>query len=450
MRIRSMTIPVTGRAIWRPRHFTLGHEFLLIWFGQSVSLFTIAMTRFALAIWTFQNSHSIISYSLVIVCISLPGLILSPLAGSVVDRHDRKRIIVIVDCVFIAVSLVLGLLAATGRLELWHVYGVGAVASASLAFRLPAYLATTALLVPKEHLGRASGLTHLAISLAQIAAPVASAPLLISINLSGIFTLNAAGFAISAAIVGFIHFPSAAKAAETPEKNRRNSIQDLRIILAYLRGWPGLMLFLVYCAVQSFVLMTVLVLFTPMVLSSHSQIELGTIMTVGGAGTLAGSFAMILYGAPKRVIMTVLWIDILSSASVAASGIVKQVPALCITLFVTMFGCAVFQATTQAFWQRKTPLDLHGRLFAIESALTTGTTPLAALLGGFSADRVFEPSFMPGGFLAHYFGAWIGTGEGAGIRFMFASVGLLIAMFGAVALLCNKIRRIEETVPDAY
>lgn len=426
----------------------LGAGFLLVWTGQAVSMFTMAMMRFALAVWAYQHSDSIIEYSIVVVCISLPGLLVSPWAGSLVDRHSRRHVILVVDCIFVSASLALALLAIIGQLTFWHVYIAGAVTSVCQAFRLPAYLAATTTMVPKAQLGRASGMTHLAGALAQIAGPAASAPLLASLGLSWVAALNAAGFAVSAAILYGVRFPYHEASANGAAGLPGGGISHLIEAIVYLRSRPGLSLLLGYCALQSFVLMTVLVLFTPMVLTRHSQIELGQIMSAGGIGALIGSLLVIARGAPRHLVATMLWVDVLFSVAIGSAGAVTSAALLGMALFVAMFCGPVLQTSAQTLWQRKIPLGMQGRVFALETAVTTGTMPLAALLGGLLAERVFEPGFMPGGTLAAWFGALTGTGKGVGIQFMFVVAAAASAIIGAVGFASEKFRRLDQELPD--
>jgi MFS family permease len=428
----------------------VGRPFLLVWWGQTASSFTMAMTRFALGVWAYQNSGSITQYSMVVGCIFLPGFLIAPWAGSVVDRHDRRRVIMAADCVFVATSLVLGLLAASGRLNLFDVYAAGAVTSICQAFRLPAYVASTTLLAPKSQLGRAAGMTNLANSLAQIAAPAFAGPLLDAIGLAGVVFCNALGFAGSALILTAVRFPLPEISNSNTLKEQCKGSGDFIVLLGHLRKRPALMLLLVYCAVQSFVLMMALTLFTPMVLGAHSQIELGRILSAGSVGALAGSLIVVAFGTPRRLVATMLFLDIVCGVSVAASGVATQASSSSLALFTALFSGVIFQASAQTLWQRKIPLGLQGRMFVLESALTAGMTPVAALVGGLLAERVFEPAFEIGGWAALQFGAVAGVGKGAGIKFMFVVAGATGAIFGMAAFVWKRFRRLEQEFPDAH
>src|SRR3954470_16304281 len=66
--------------------------FSLIWIGQLVSLLGSGLTSFALSIWVLERSHSVTQYTIIIVFASLPGVLAAPFAGALVDRWDRRLV----------------------------------------------------------------------------------------------------------------------------------------------------------------------------------------------------------------------------------------------------------------------------------------------------------------------------------------------------------------------
>ena len=101
-----------------------------------------------------------------------------------------------------------------------------------------------------------------------------------------------------------------------------------------------------------------------------------------------------------------------------------------------------------AILQAKVEQDLQGRIFGLESAISTVSFPLGQLLAGPLADRVFEPAMMPGGALAGTLGAVFGTGRGAGIGLVIVIGGVLAIVNGVVGYLIRPIREIETILPD--
>ena len=130
--------------------------FVIIWFGQLVSLVGSGLTGFAMGVWLYQQTGSVTLFALNALCFILPQALFSPLAGALVDRWDRRWAMILSDTGAGLSTFFLALLLFAGRLEIWHVYLATAVNALFGTFQWPAYSAATTLLVPKKHLGRAS------------------------------------------------------------------------------------------------------------------------------------------------------------------------------------------------------------------------------------------------------------------------------------------------------
>jgi hypothetical protein len=104
--------------------------------------------------------------------------------------------------------------------------------------------------------------------------------------------------------------------------------------------------------------------------------------------------------------------------------------------------------STQAIWQSKVAPDVQGRVFAVRRLIAQITAPLALLLAGPLADRVFEPAMQPGGTLAGPLGWLVGNAPGSGMSLILLATGLLGVAVGLVGYLIPKIRDVETLLPD--
>src|SRR5215470_7657169 len=157
--------------------------FLLVWCGQLVSRVGSGLTAFALGVWVYQRTGSATLFTLMAICTTLPDLLLSPLAGALVDRWDRRWAMILSDAGAGLCTLGIVLLLMLERLEIWHLYLIMALSSACKSFQLPAYLASLTLLVPKRHYGRASGMMQIEQAASHAFAPILGAFLLVTIHL---------------------------------------------------------------------------------------------------------------------------------------------------------------------------------------------------------------------------------------------------------------------------
>ena len=121
--------------------------FYLIVFGQLVSLLGSGLTSFGLSVWVFRESRSTLAYSVVLVFILLPVALGSFIAGPLVDRWDRRRILLLTDTTSALMTLALALLHSTHQLQLGHVYVALFVSGIALSFQIPAQQAIVPLLI---------------------------------------------------------------------------------------------------------------------------------------------------------------------------------------------------------------------------------------------------------------------------------------------------------------
>ena len=172
--------------------------FALIWFGQLISLVGSGLTSFALGVWVYQTTGSVTSYTLVILCAMAPNILLSPVAGALVDRWDRRRAMLLSDTGAGLGTLAIVLLLTYNKGgQLWPILLATATSSAFSAFQWPAYAASTALLVPKEQLGRANGMVQFAQAVGFIASPALAGYLVTRIHVQGVILIDFITFAFA-------------------------------------------------------------------------------------------------------------------------------------------------------------------------------------------------------------------------------------------------------------
>jgi len=181
--------------------------FFIVWGGQLVSVLGSGLTRFGVAFWVFGETGSVTSLAMVIFAASVPAIIIGPFAGTFVDRFDRRLIMIGADFLAGASTVALAVIWLTGNLELWHIIGVSAVGAVGEAFQVPAYLASVTLLVPKEQLNRANGLTNANQALGFVVTPVLAGLLIATIGLGGILIIDVATFVVAVVTLPVVRFP---------------------------------------------------------------------------------------------------------------------------------------------------------------------------------------------------------------------------------------------------
>ena len=424
--------------------------FLTVWAGQALSLLGSSLTSFALGVWVYQRTGSVTKFALIAFFASLPGLLISPVAGALVDRWDRRRTLILSDSLAAVMSAVLLVLLwdeSRDLLEVWHIYVLTAVASMSNALQWPAFTAATTLLVPKHHYGRASGLSQMSLALAQILAPLLGALMLQWVRMRGILIVDLATFGIAVLALLAVRFREPGRPPETGAP--RSLWQDSTVGWTYLRERPGLLALLLLFSFTNFNIGMLQALLPPLILSFASPTSLGIVLSVAGIGMLAGTLILAVWGGPKRRVHGIFAGLLVQGLILLVGGWRPGVLLVGAAAFVFLFAVPFINGCSQAIWQVKVPPGLQGRVFAVRRMVAMSSLPAAYFLAGPLADRVFEPMLAPGGALSGSVGAVIGVGQGRGIGFLFVLLGLLVVSGVAFAFTYPRLRQVEDELPDA-
>src|SRR5512133_2351719 len=101
--------------------------FFIIWIGQIVSVLASSMSQFGLTIWMYQQTKSATAMGLMQVFFITPFLLISPVAGVMVDRYNRKLMMMVSDLAAIIATVGILILHATGHLQIWHLYAAAVI-----------------------------------------------------------------------------------------------------------------------------------------------------------------------------------------------------------------------------------------------------------------------------------------------------------------------------------
>jgi MFS family permease len=418
--------------------------FFVVWIGQLVSVVGSTLTGFGLAIWMYLETDSVTLLALIMLANTLPGILLGPFAGALVDRWDRRKVMLAGDATAGAATLVVVFLLLTDQLDLWHIYVMATIVSIANAFQEPAYTASVPLLVPKRHLGRANGLVQMGSAIGTLVAPVVAGVLVATTGLWGVLLADVATFVVAIATLAIVRIPRPTAAPSVAEALWGQVVEGWR----WLRARRGLFGFMLVAAGINFLLGFMSVLFIPLYLSFTNEVVLGTAMSVWGIGMLVGSLVMGVWGGPQRRIRGMMAGIALGGLLVAVMGLDDSVVLVTAAAFVLMVTVAIVNGTSQALWQVKVPPELQGRTFSVRRMLAQMAIPVAYLSAGPLADNVFEPLLAIGGGLADSVGSVIGTGPGRGIAFMFVVMGLGTFSLAVFAWGNRSIRNIEDELPD--
>jgi MFS family permease len=412
-----------------------------------VSLVGSGLSEFALGLWVYQRSGSITQFGFVFLFKVLPTILLSPLAGVVADRRDRRVTMMLADTGAALTTLVVAVLLLTGQLQVWHIYITTCIASACNTFQTPAYHAAMPQLIGKGQLGRANGLLQLAQAAADILTPALAGLLVTTIRVEGVLLIDGLTFLFAVVVMLAVRFPPLMNSPERPAKH--SLIQEFSFGWTYIKARPGLMGLMALFAVVYFLSGMIGVLIMPLVLGFATPDTLGVILSVAGSGLMVGSLVLSAWGGPKNRMAGVVGFGALFGVCLALIGMRPSV----ITVAIFAFGahsCLPFiNGLNQAIWQSKVPPEVLGRVLAIRQMVTRVAQPAAFVIAGLLADQVFEPLLATNGPLASSVGLLIGVGPGRGSGLLFILMGAVMALVTLGSYGYLPLRRIEQELPDA-
>jgi MFS family permease len=423
-------------------------SFFTIWIGQLVSLIGSQLTTFALGVWVYDQTRSLFLLSLTQIAFNLPLILLSPLAGVLADRWNRRTAMIVSDFGAGAAVLAAAALYLTGQLRPWMAIPLSFVISAFGSLMWPAYSAAVTMLVPKEQYGRANGFIQLGDAIPALAGPALAGALYVAIHVGNMALIDGATYVFSVLLMLFF-----ARIPEPPrtvaQRTAGQSIwQEMRFGWDYILERKGLLGLLTFFAFSNFLGTIMRSLFTPLVLDNWTPQVLGFLGAAMGAGVLTGTLTMSAWGGGKRKIRSLFSAALVGSLFLAAVGVGSSVAALAITGFGFMFCLPIIAACSQSVWQSKVAPDVQGRVFAVRRSIAWSAQILSPLVAATLADYVFKPAMAAGGWLSPMLGSVFGVGPSRGIGVLITLAGLLNILVTAYFFSNARIRNVETDLPD--
>ena len=428
--------------------------FFIVWLGQIISILASGMTQFALTIWMYEQTKSALALGLMQVFYITPFLIISPIAGVMVDRYNRKLMMMVSDMVAALGTFMVLILWSQGVLQFWELYIVAALLGVGNAFQWPAYSAAITTMVSKENYGRANGLMGLMESGPGVFSPLLAGAVLsvsggLDAGLRNILLFDVATFILAIGALLIVHIPQPKRTMEG-QKESGNFLREAAYGFTYIFERPSLLgLQIVFLFGNLFTGMA-FTLLAPMVLArtGSNATTLGAVMTAGAVGGVVGGIAISIWGGLKRRVIGVLGGWAVAGLSVAMLGLGQSVQVWIATMFVGTLISPLINASNQAIWQSKVAPDVQGRVFSSRRLIAWATNPITPIIAGGLADFWLEPAMTSSTPLAATFGPWFGTTAGAGMGLLIFLCGIGIVITGAAGFFFPAVRDAEEILPD--
>jgi len=380
---------------------TLLRRFFIIWTAQAFSLIGSGIVQFALVWWLTLETGSATVLAVAMMAALLPQIVAGPFVGPLIDRWNRRRVMVAADSGIAVVTLVLILLFIMDSIEVWHVFLAMALRGVGGAFHFPAMVASTSLMVPKRHMTRVGGLNQAVNGIVGIVSPALAATLIIFLPMEWVLSFDVVTAAIAVTPLLFIMIPQPARDKASSEKPS-SVIREMKEGFAFLRAWPGMVAFLLLIMPINMVFAPASALM-PIYVTEFFQKgveELAMVEVSFGLSFVIGGLVLGVWGGTKRKMYTILGAGVVTGLAGIGVGLVPS-DLFVLSLFwffVTGFAVAVLNGCAIGVMQTAIRADMQGRVFSLIGSATMAMTPLGLIIAGPVADAAGVPVwFLIGG-----------------------------------------------------
>ncbi|HEX3022521.1 MAG TPA: amino acid adenylation domain-containing protein [Lachnospiraceae bacterium] len=418
--------------------------FFIVVLSQLVSVLGSGLTSIALGVWVFSRTGSVTDFAAISSAGLIPGILVLPVAGAIVDRYDRRLVMLFSDLLAALSIAALAILMATNHLEVWHIYITSAIGSMSRSFHRPAFMASIAQIIPKQYLGHANGVVQFSSSTSEMIAPLIGVALYTLIGMKNIFILDFFSFFVAITALVCVRFPNSLF-----HKREETFVKEVLMGWKFIIKRPSFIYMIIFFFIGNVLFGAVTVLFQPLVLSFGSANQLATTSMLGAIGGMAGALLMSLWGGTKRRATGMIGFVIMEGFFVIVTGLRPSFIFPAIGIFGFWFCVTLVNSHWQSLIQTKVGLELQGRVLATNQMLASSSMPIGYFVGGLLVDSVLGKAMEHGGALADIFGPVIGVGPGRGIGLLLLLAGTLVILWSTIGFRFKPLRYMEDNLEDA-
>ena len=424
----------------------------IIWLGQMVSGVASSITAVALPIWIFSITESGTAVGILEFFFFSSYLLAVPFAGILIDRSNRKLMMLVYDLSSLVALTILLLLQTSGILEVWHLYVAAVFQGIGSAFQSPSYAAAITTMVSKQQYIRANGLISLLYELPGIFGPLLAGVMYLAIGLNGILLTNLFALVISIGVLLLVEIPQPPRTAEG-ELSHSKFLSEAFYGIKYILQRPNLLgLQLIFFTGNLFsgIALSAAVLYPMILLRTGNDTQiLGAVQSAGAFAAVLSGIFLTTWGKIRRPARAIIFAWLFSSLfGMSLLGVGQTLVIWLIAVVVDAIFDPIVNVSMDSFLQAKVPPDLQGRVFSASDFISQAMLPFTPLLAGYFGDRMFEPAMGTGGTLANMFGWLVGTGPGSGFGLLILLCGVGGALIGITGYLIPSIRDIDTLLPD--
>ena len=422
------------------------YNFMIFFISQTVSELGTSMTGFATVIWMYSNSGQVMSSSLLAICSTVPYLIVSLLGGVVVDKMNKKKIMLICDSIAAAGSVILLGCYILGYLQLWVLCLVNIINGFMNAFQNPASQVTVTLLVEQKDYARIGGIQSTMGALVGIFQPILATTILNVLGLQWILIVDLCTFVFAFLVLLFVvQIPD--EIASDSQSSFSEIWNGLKEGIDFISGnRPILMLLIMYCILEFIGAISFDGMFTPLLLArtNNNETIVGIVSSFMAIGCIVASVILSMMEQPKKKLPIMYFGSYMCLIGITLFGMGRSLVWWCIVVFIGCFGSPIYHTYQTIIIREKVDASMQGRVFSLQGMITQALTPLGFLGGGMLVDYIFEP-LMKKMFLGkNIITFFVGRQNGSGIGLIFVIAGL-VGIAALTILKCNPaIKELEQ------
>jgi MFS family permease len=413
---------------------------------QTLSLIGSRMTTIGVGLWVFNKTGQATPLLLTAFFNELPGMLFGSLAGVLVDRWDRRIVMILADSGQAVGSLVLLVSFLSGGFQVWHLYLIAFWQGLFATFQGPAENAATTMLVQESHRDRANAIKEMAFPLAGVIAPVLSGLIYSFSGIGGVIAVDLTTFGVAVLVALFVHIPHPPASTESLATNG-TILREMLAAFRYLGQRRSLLYFIFYMSFINFMLNGPLDLTLPYMISmTGSERITGTIMGVMSLGAFAGAGLITIWSGTRPRMKMLLASMLFNGIMFLFFGILRSPFGVGLALFLLMIPLPMMNTLYMSILQVKTPPDMQGRIFAFQSQLGLLGSTLSFVLTGPLIDKIVNPSISKPAWSR--LAPFLGSGPEAGIGLVLVITGIIIFAVTLLVAAITSIRQLETRLPD--
>ncbi len=360
--------------------------FAIIWSGQFFSILTSSLVNFAIIIWLSLETGSAEMLAWAAIAAILPQTVIGPFTGALIDRWNRKRIMMLADSFIALCTLILAILFWLEIAQVWHIFGLLGLRSIGSAFHMPAMQASVPLLAPTEQLTRIAGVNQIIASVSQIAGPALGAMLITIWDIEYVLLLDVAGALMAVSSLFFVHIPNPEKEAGST----RDIVKEMKEGAMVILRNKGLSMVFLYSVLVMFFLVPISVLFPLMTLEyfNGTEFQAGIIEAIWSVGALAGGAIMGAKVYKVNRVVLVNWMYLVCGLTFLLSGVLSPGGFVWFAVLTAIGGVsgAIYNSAFTGLIQTKIDPAALGRVFSMFFTFSLIPAMLGLIGIGFVAD----------------------------------------------------------------